>query len=130
MTDQPSHLNNHLKMICSGLCLLPLVQDILRFRIGETAVVADIQQAFLQISIAEPHRNLPRFLWLEDINNSDVIKTFRFAHVMFGSTCSPFLLYTSITAHVEKLWVKIQKNYFFNSYDIYMLTILPLLLMI
>ena len=102
MTDQPSHLNNHLKMICSGLCLLPLVQDILRFRIGETAVVADIQQAFLQISIAEPHRNLPRFLWLEDINNSDVIKTFRFARVMFGLTCSHFLLYATITAHVEK----------------------------
>ena len=56
----------------------------------------------LQISIAEPHRNLPRFLWLEDINNSDVIKTFRYARVMFGLMCSPFLLYATIIAHVEK----------------------------
>ena len=75
-------------ILYSGPCLLPLVQDILlRFRIGETAVVADIQQAFLQISIAETHRNLPRFLWFEDINNSDVVKTLRFARVMFGLTC-------------------------------------------
>ena len=70
-------------MIYSGPRLLPLVQDILlRFRIGETAVVADIQQEFLQISIAEPHRNLLRFLWFEDTNNSDVIKTLRFARVL------------------------------------------------
>ena len=70
-------------MIYSGPCLLPLVQDILlRSRIGKTAVVADIQQEFLQINIAEPHRNLLRVLWFEDINNSDVIKTLRFARVL------------------------------------------------
>ena len=56
----------------------------------------------MQISIAEPHRNLLRFLWFEDINNSDVIKTLRFARVMFGLTCSPFLLNATIRAHVEK----------------------------
>ena len=89
------------RILYSGTCLLPLVQDI-RFRIGETAVVADVQQAFLQISIAEPHRNLLRFLWFEDINNSDVIKTLLFARVMFGLTCSPFLLNATIRAHVEK----------------------------
>ena len=90
---QPS-LND---ILYSGPCLLPLVQDILlRFRIGETAVVADIQQAFLQISIAETHRNLLRFLWFEDINNSDVVKTLRFDRVMFGLTCSPFLLNATI----------------------------------
>ena len=61
-----------------------------------------MQQEFLQISIAEPHRNLLRFLWFEDINNSDVIKTLLFARVMFGLTCSPFLLNATIRAHVEK----------------------------
>ena len=46
-------------ILYSGPCLLPLVKDIfLRFGKSETAVVADIQQAFLQISIAETHRNL------------------------------------------------------------------------
>ena len=57
-------------MLYSGPCLLPLAQDILLwFQIDETAVVADIQQAFSQISIAETHKNLLRFLWFEDINN-------------------------------------------------------------
>ena len=46
-------------ILYSGPCLLPLVKDIfLGFGKGETAAVADIQQAFLQISIAETHRNL------------------------------------------------------------------------
>ena len=55
---QPS-LND---ILYSGPCLLPLVQDILlRFRISETVVATDIQQPFLQISIAETHRYL-RFL--------------------------------------------------------------------
>ena len=65
-------------------------------------MVTDIQQAFLQICIAEIHRNLVRFLWFEDINNSDVVKTLRLARVMFGLTCSPFLLNATITAHVKK----------------------------
>ena len=65
-------------------------------------MVTDIQQAFLQICIAEIHRNLVRFLWFEDINNSDVVKTLRFARVMFGLTCIPFLMNATIRAHVEK----------------------------
>ena len=74
-----------------GLCLLPLVQGIfLRFRVDKTAAVADIQQACLQKYIAETHRNLLQFLWFKGINNSDVVKTLRFARVKLGLTCSPF----------------------------------------
>ena len=90
-------------ILYSGPCLLPLFQDILlRFRIGETAVVANIPQVFLKISTAETHRNLLRFLWFKDVNNSDVVKTLRFARVMFGLTCIPFLMNATIRAHVEK----------------------------
>ena len=47
-----------------GPCLLPLIEDILlRVRLGRIAIVADIQQAFLQISVNECHRNHLRFLW-------------------------------------------------------------------
>ena len=47
----------------SGPCLLPLIFDILlRFRIGDMALVADIKQAFLNIEIDEGNRNLLRFL--------------------------------------------------------------------
>ena len=47
----------------SGPCLLPLIFDILlRFRIGDMALVADIKQAFLNTEIDEGNRNLLRFL--------------------------------------------------------------------
>ena len=67
LPKQPS-LNDILN---SGLCLLPLVQDIvLQFRIGKTAVVSDMQQAFLQISIAETHGEYgdgaPRLSWRKE----------------------------------------------------------------
>ena len=75
----------------SGPCLLPLVQDILLwFRIGEMAVVADIQHAFLQISSAKPHRNLLRFLWFEDINSSDVIKHYVLLMLCLARCVVPF----------------------------------------
>ena len=55
----------------------------------------------MQISSVEPHRNL-QFLWFEDINNSDVTNTLRFALVTFGLTCRSYLLNAKIRVHVEK----------------------------
>ena len=61
---QPS-LNDVLHSDCY---LLPFLQDILlRFRIGKIGLVADIKEAFLQISINKEHHDLVRFLWYEDI---------------------------------------------------------------
>ena len=53
----------------------------------ETAKVADIQQAFLQI-------------WFKDISNSDVVKALRFVRAVFGLTCIPFLMNATIRAPV------------------------------
>ena len=45
-------------ILCSGPCLLPLTEDILlRFQLRKIAVVADTQQAFLQILVNECQRN-------------------------------------------------------------------------
>ena len=45
-----------------GLCML-LPHDILiRFRIEKVGIVADVQQAFLQIEIDENHRDFLRFI--------------------------------------------------------------------
>ena len=64
MKAQPS-LNDVLQ---SDPCLLPFLEQILlRFRIGKIDLVADIKQAFLQISINEQYRDLVRFLWYGDI---------------------------------------------------------------
>ena len=80
-----------------GPCLLPLILDILlRFRIGDVALVADIKQAFLTIEIDEGDRNFLRFLWVENNSEKDKIVVDRFLRVVFGVASSPFLLETTI----------------------------------
>ena len=99
--DQQPSLND---ILYSGPCLLPLLFEILlRFRIGTIGVVADIKQAFLQIEIAEEHRDFLRFLWYEDVSMTNpklVIK--RFTRVIFGITSGPFLLGGTIEVHLNK----------------------------
>ena len=49
--------------------LIPLIFDILlRFRSGKIGLVADMKQAFLQINIAEEHRDYLRFIWHQEFN--------------------------------------------------------------
>ena len=78
----------------SGPSLLPLLFDILlRFLVNKVALVADIEKAFLNISIAPENRDYLRLLWINDINSeSHQIVACRFTRVVFGLTCSPFLL--------------------------------------
>ena len=87
----------------SGPCFLPLIEDILlRFRLGRTAVLADIQQAFLHTSVNECHRNYLRFLWNNNIFDENILKVYRFGRVLSGLTCSPFSLNGTVKVHVEK----------------------------
>ena len=58
---------------------LPLIFDtLLRFRIRDVALVADIKQAFLNIEIDEEERDFFRFLWVENISEKDKIVVYRF----------------------------------------------------
>ena len=87
----------------SGPCLLPLIFDILlRFRIGDVALVANIKQAFLNIEIDEGDRDFFGFLWVENISEKDKIVVCRFLRGVFGVTSSPFLLGATIKSHVTK----------------------------
>ena len=72
--------------------MLPLLHDILiRFRIGKIGIVANVQQAFLQIEIDENHRGFLRFIWFDNVlSNNPSHVLVRFARVVFGLTCSPF----------------------------------------
>ena len=76
---------------------------LLRFRIHNVAIVADIKQAFLQISVKPQHRDFLRFLWWDDVfsESAEVIKI-RFCRVLFGGTPSQFLLNGVVKVHVEK----------------------------
>ena len=63
--DEPP-LNN---CLYSGPRLLPTVYDnLLGFRLGKIGLVSDIKQTFLNIAIAEEHRDLLRFLWYENFD--------------------------------------------------------------
>ena len=107
----------------SGPCLLSFLQEILlRFRIGKIGLVADIKQAFLQISINKEHRDLVRFLWYENIyKESPELVILQFCRVVFGLTCSPFLLNGTISAHLEQFnGYVILKILFANLYAIYL----------
>ena len=79
-----------------------LIFDILlRFRTSKIRLVADMKQAFLQINIAEEYRDYLRFIWFRE---SDLDENFilRFKRIVFGLTCSPFLLNATVKLHLEK----------------------------
>ena len=66
-------------------------------------MVGDIKKAFLQVEIAEEHRDFVRFLWFKDIYETPrKITSLRFTRVVFGLTSSPFLLNETIKIHVWK----------------------------
>ena len=76
-----------------------LVDCLVGFRTKKYAVTADISKAFLRVGINRLDRDYLRFLWVKDINQPDVVTTYRFKVVPFGSTCSPFLLQGTLYKH-------------------------------
>ena len=86
-----------------GPSLNPLLLDILlRFRVHEVAVTADVEKAFLNIEIDPEHRDFLRFLWVDDVDKeSPEIKLLRFTRVVFGVNASPFILNATIRHHVN-----------------------------
>ncbi|XP_073231804.1 uncharacterized protein [Porites lutea] len=86
-----------------GPSLNSLLLDILlRFRVHEVAVTAAIEKAFLNIEIDPGHRDLLRFLWVDDVHKeSPEIKLLRFTRVVFGVNASPFILNATIRHHVN-----------------------------
>ena len=71
----------------------------MRLRSYPVAFIADIEKAFLMISVNPKDRDVLRFLWAKDPFSSSVI--LRFAFVIFGVSASPFLLNATINHHIE-----------------------------
>ena len=64
--------------------------------------MADIEKAFLMITVAEEDRDVLRFLWIEDIEcETPRISVLHFARVVFGVASSPFLLHATIRHHIK-----------------------------
>ena len=80
-----------------------ILEILLRFRSYPVALVADIEKAFLMISMSPKDRDTLRFLWFKDAfkEGSDIVKL-RFTRVVFGVSPSPFLLNATIQHHLNK----------------------------
>ena len=80
-----------------------IMEILLRFRVHDVAVVADIEKAFLMISIDQSDRDALRFLWVSDLDKQPPdICAYWFTRVVFGVACSPFLLNATLSQHVDK----------------------------
>ena len=86
-------------VILGDLCSL-----LLRFGTHDTAIIADIEKTFLQISFQEPDRDVTRVLWLKDIKKpviSSNIDIIRFTRIIFGIVSSQFILAATIVYHLQ-----------------------------
>ena len=81
-----------------------LIFDLLvRFRSYKIALTADLEKAFLMVSIEDADRDVLRFIWVDDFSKeSPELRIYRFTRVVFGVSSSPFLLNATIRFHLEK----------------------------
>jgi len=98
--NSPS-LNDVLEM--GPILLSEVLATLLHFRGHSVAVIGDIKQAFLQLSLDRRDRDLTRFFWYriskDDKGNhytTHEVVTYRFTRLPFGLTCSPFLLSATV----------------------------------
>ncbi|GFX51379.1 integrase catalytic domain-containing protein [Trichonephila clavipes] len=107
--DAASHQANELSLndcLWPGPNLNPNLLDVLiNFRLNRVAISSDISQAFLQICLADKHKDFVRFLWTDSnprIGEKLTLQVYRFNRVIFGVNSSPFLLAATIKYHIEK----------------------------
>ncbi len=74
-----------------GVVKWDLLDVLLRFRFGQHALIADVEKAFLQIEVDPDDRDAFRFWWKDETGQ---LTTRRFKVVPFGTSISPYLLYT------------------------------------
>ncbi|GFV98103.1 transposable element Tcb2 transposase [Trichonephila clavipes] len=75
-----------------GPNLIEMIPAILnRFGWGEIGVISNIKQAFLQIALNEVDRDVLHFIWWREGDSHNTVY-YRHCRVVFGISCSPFLL--------------------------------------
>ena len=86
-----------------GPCFLKTVAEIIaRFRLNPIALTSDIEKAFHMVSVHPSDRDVLRFLWVDSLDEEQPkIVTYRFSRVVFGITCSPFRLNSTLKKHIE-----------------------------
>ncbi|XP_063426809.1 uncharacterized protein LOC134710384 [Mytilus trossulus] len=80
-----------------------LTKILMRFRANPVAITIDIEKAFLHVGLNEDDRDATRFLWLSNPSDpTSNLQTYRFKSVLFGATCSPFMLNDTILKHLHR----------------------------
>jgi len=73
-----------------------------RFRNNLVGLTADIEKAFLMVSIKEEDRNMLRFLWFDNPEQDrPKLAQFRFNRLLFGLRPSPSILGATIAHHLS-----------------------------
>jgi len=84
-----------------------LLGILLRFRKGRYALTADIEKAFLQLSLHPEDRDAVRFWWYsENLDNTlptSQPQLYRMSRLPFGVKASPFLLCAAIRHHLDSV---------------------------
>ena len=94
---------------------------LLSFREGKYAVTTDISKAFHHGQVNERDRDYLKFLWMN--RDQTQLCTFRFKVVLFGVTCSPYLLQETIQTHFKEnisccpFTDKFYVDNYLNTYD-------------
>ena len=99
----------------------PFLNDLcailLCFRQYNFAFSSDIEKAFLHVHLDEPDRDFTRFLWLSDPSDAtSSFVIFRFKVVLFGATCSPFMLNVALNYHLKRNTSAISQDILQNLY--------------
>ena len=95
---------------------------LLQFRQGTYAVTADILNAFHRIIVDEEDRKFLKFLWI-NLNSQELV-TYQFRVVLFGATCSPYLLQETLHTHLSEnaegnaFKDKFNIDNYMNTYDL------------
>lgn len=85
-----------------GMNLIDLIPRLLlQFRMNAIGITADIRKAFLMISITPKDRDYLQYFWWKDIKKRELL-VYRHKRVVFGITCSPFLLAATLNYHLER----------------------------
>ncbi|GFV99893.1 integrase catalytic domain-containing protein [Trichonephila clavipes] len=75
--------------------LIEIPRSVINFRLNKIAFCSDIKQAFLQICLADKHKDAVRFLWSDHepcVHKKPKLQVYCFNRVNFGISSSPFLL--------------------------------------
>ena len=94
----PKALNDFIRI--GPNLIADLTGILMRFRLNRIGLTADLEKAFLQLSLHPTDRDVTRFLWRFNASDPEPT-TYRMTRVVFGVNASPFLLQATIRQHLD-----------------------------